>query len=57
MVSGILPISKGSINFASISPTPDLFPIEEFKQSLVEVLDRDAGLAFFYILKLMVMSL
>ncbi len=48
MVSGILPISKGSINFASISPpTPDLFPIEEFKQSLVEVLDRDAGLAFF----------
>ncbi len=48
MVSGILPISKGSINFASISPTPDLFPIEEFKQSLVEVLDRDAGLAFLY---------
>ncbi|MFA5577260.1 MAG: PLP-dependent aminotransferase family protein [Tissierellaceae bacterium] len=48
MISGILPISKGSINFASISPTPDLFPIEEFKQSLVEVLDRDAGHAFLY---------
>lgn len=48
MVSGILPIAKGSINFASISPTPDLFPIKEFKQSLVEVLDRDAGHAFLY---------
>ncbi|MCK9444670.1 MAG: PLP-dependent aminotransferase family protein [Tissierellaceae bacterium] len=48
MVSGILPISKGSINFASISPTPDLFPIKEFKQALVEVLDRDAGHAFLY---------
>lgn len=48
MVSGILPISSESINFASVSPTPDLFPIEEFKQSLVKVLDRDAGLAFTY---------
>lgn len=48
MVSGILPISKNSINFASMSPTSDLFPIKEFKQSLVEVLDRDAGLAFLY---------
>lgn len=48
MISGILPISKNSINFASVSPTHDIFPIEEFKQSLVEVLDRDAGLAFLY---------
>ena len=48
MVSGILPISKDSINFASVSPTPDLFPIKEFKQALVEVLDRDGGQAFLY---------
>jgi DNA-binding transcriptional MocR family regulator len=48
MLSGILPISKKSINFASVSPTPDLFPIKEFKQALVEVLDRDEGLAFLY---------
>ena len=48
MLSGILPISKDNINFASVSPTPDLFPIEEFKQALIEVLDRDAGLAFLY---------
>ena len=48
MMSGILPLSKNSINFASVSPTSDLFPIEEFKQSLVEVLDRDGGQAFLY---------
>lgn len=48
MISGILPIPKNSINFASMSPTPDLFPIVEFKQSLIEVLDRDGGLAFLY---------
>ena len=48
MISGILPISKESINFASVSPTSDLFPIEEFKQALIEVLDRDGGLAFLY---------
>lgn len=48
MVSGILPVSKDSINFASMSPTPDLFPIDEFKQALVEVLDRDGGQAFLY---------
>lgn len=48
MLSGILPISNDSINFASISPTADLFPIEEFKQALIQVLDRDKGLAFLY---------
>ncbi len=48
MLSGILPISIDSINFASMSPTADLFPIEEFKQALVQVLDRDKGLAFLY---------
>ena len=39
---------KIAINFASVSPTPELFPIEEFKQSLIEVLDRDKGKAFVY---------
>lgn len=48
MVSGILPLSKNSINFASVSPTPDLFPIKQFKEALNEVLDRDAGHAFLY---------
>ena len=48
MLSGIFPLLKDSIDFASVSPTPDLFPIEEFKQALVEVLDRDGGEAFLY---------
>lgn len=48
MVSGILPVNKDSINLASMSPTPDLFPIEEFKHALIEVLDRDGGQAFLY---------
>lgn len=48
MLSGIFPLLKNSIDFASVSPTPELFPIEEFKKSLVEVLDRDGGQAFLY---------
>ncbi|CCQ98253.1 Transcriptional regulator, GntR family with aminotransferase domain [[Clostridium] ultunense Esp] len=48
MIGGVLPISKNSINFASVSPTPEIFPIEEFKQALIEVLNRDKGSAFVY---------
>lgn len=48
MNSGILHLSKDSINFASVSPTPDLFPIKDFKKTLIEVLDRDNGHAFLY---------
>lgn len=48
MTSGVLPISKDSINFSSVSPTPEIFPIEEFKKTLIEVLDRDKGNAFTY---------
>ncbi len=48
MLSGIYPLLKNSIDFASVSPTPELFPIEEFKKSLIEVLDRDGGQAFLY---------
>ena len=48
MAEGVLPISKDSINFASVSPTPELFPIEEFKHSLIVVLDWDKGKAFVY---------
>lgn len=48
MVEGVLPISKESINFASVSPTPEMFPIEEFKEALIEVLERDKGKAFVY---------
>lgn len=48
MIGGIMPISRSSINFASVSPSPDIFPMEEFKDALIEVLDRDKGSAFLY---------
>lgn len=48
MNAGILHLSEDSINFASVSPRPELFPIKNFKKTLIEVLDRDEGLAFLY---------
>ncbi|WP_077369299.1 MocR-like pyridoxine biosynthesis transcription factor PdxR [Anaerosalibacter sp. Marseille-P3206] len=48
MTNGILSMSENSINFASASPTPELFPVEEFKKVLIEVLNRDKGNAFVY---------
>lgn len=41
-------ISPDTINFASATPSPDLFPVREFKTALLEVLDRDQGYAFSY---------
>lgn len=48
MTSGILSIATDSIDFASISPTEDLFPVDDFKEAINEVLDRDGGKAFLY---------
>ena len=48
MIGGVLPISKIVLILHSVSPTPEIFPIEEFKQTLIEVLDRDKGNAFVY---------
>ncbi|WP_026895059.1 PLP-dependent aminotransferase family protein [Clostridiisalibacter paucivorans] len=36
------------IDFASATPTPDLFPVSDFKLVMNEVLDRDKGDAFGY---------
>src|SRR5690554_187061 len=36
------------INFASSTPSPDLFPVESFKHAINQVLDRDGGWAFIY---------
>ncbi|MDI3547446.1 MAG: 2-aminoadipate transaminase [Halanaerobiales bacterium] len=36
------------INFASATPTPDLFPVKDFKRMINRVLDRDGGEAFVY---------
>jgi len=36
------------INFASATPTPDLFPVVDFKKVINRVLDRDGGESFVY---------
>ncbi|MCX7749846.1 MAG: PLP-dependent aminotransferase family protein [Clostridia bacterium] len=46
--NGQIKINKDTVNFASATPNPDLFPVEDFKQALNEVLDRDKGNAFGY---------
>lgn len=41
-------LDDGCIDLASITPDPELIPIEDFKNVLIEVLDRDRGYAFSY---------
>lgn len=41
-------ITENTINFASATPSPDLFPVDDFKTVMNEVLDRDKGNAFGY---------
>lgn len=48
MDQGQVQLSADAINFASVVPTPELFPVEDFKSILNEVLDRDRGNAFGY---------
>lgn len=43
-----LTVSEAAYNFASGTPTTDLFPVARFKDVLNEVLDRDMGQAFGY---------
>lgn len=40
--------NKSEINFATLTPDPTYFPVEEFKEAMNEVLDRDGGYAFAY---------
>ncbi|CQR70781.1 2-aminoadipate transaminase [Sporomusa ovata DSM 2662] len=39
---------KNCLDFATVMPPPDLLPIDDFKNLLIEVLDRDQGKAFSY---------
>ncbi|MEG0611885.1 MAG: PLP-dependent aminotransferase family protein [Clostridium sp.] len=48
MASGQIKITSNTINFASATPDPSIFPFEAFKSALNEVLDRDKGYAFGY---------
>jgi DNA-binding transcriptional MocR family regulator len=41
-------IPHNGINFASATPTPEIFPAADFKRLLNQVLDRDGGHAFGY---------
>lgn len=45
-----VPVCPGEscLDFATVMPPPDLLPIDDFKQVLIEVLDRDQGNAFSY---------
>lgn len=36
------------INLSSMNPEPELFPVDDFKEALNEVLERDRGFAFAY---------
>lgn len=42
------PAKEEWIDLASVTPNPDILPIDDFKNVLVEVLDRDKGYAFGY---------
>ena len=48
MDRGQMKIKESTISFASATPTSDLFPVEDFKVLINEVLDRDKGDAFGY---------
>ena len=45
---GHIRLDRNMINFASATPSADLFPVEDFKLVINEVLDRDQGNAFTY---------
>lgn len=46
--SAQIELKEGVINLASATPTADFFPVDDFKQVINEVLDRDKGRAFGY---------
>lgn len=46
--NGQIKINESTLNFASATPSSDLFPVEDFKLVLNEVLERDRGNAFDY---------
>ena len=47
-LSSQVTITNNTIDFASATPSPDLFPVDDFKTVMNEVLDRDKGNAFGY---------
>lgn len=47
-LSGNAPLDGETINFASASPHPSIFPTDSFTECIQEVLGRDKGFAFGY---------
>ncbi len=48
MGQGQIQVGEDQINFATGTPTADLFPVEEIKTLINEILDREKGNAFAY---------
>jgi 2-aminoadipate transaminase len=48
MQKGSIVIGEDAINFATSTPTSDMFPVAPFKEAIDTVLDRDGGRAFEY---------
>lgn len=48
LAGGTLDLKKDRLDLASVEPSPDLFPVDLFKETMNEVLERDRGLAFTY---------
>ncbi len=48
MQKGTIVIGDDAINFATSTPTSDMFPVAPFKEAIDTVLDRDGGRAFEY---------
>lgn len=47
-MDSVVPVSHLKYDFTISSPTADLFPVDDFKRVLNEVLERDKGFAFGY---------
>ncbi len=43
-----VPVSPQAINFATLTPAAELFPVDDFQSIINQVLDRDRGQAFGY---------
>ncbi|MGI5840371.1 MAG: PLP-dependent aminotransferase family protein [bacterium] len=48
MGQGQMQVQEGALNFATGTPTADLFPVDDIKSLLNEILDREKGYAFAY---------
>lgn len=48
MNQGQVPLKQNMISFATATPDPDLFPIQEVKKAINQVLERDGGEVFGY---------